>query len=208
MNSINKVIYTFWTGNNEMSLDRKNAFVGLAKNSHCPVLLITPDNLHQYTNFPIHESFKYLSETHKADYLRTHFMHFHGGGYSDIKNTSGSWLDCFEELEKSDKWICGYPELDGYGVLNWENQIGVCSFICKKLSPLTEEWYSSMIQILDNKLNLLKKHPASFPQDTADQSNYPLAWDEILASIFHKVSGRHLNMLMRSLPSPILNNYK
>ena len=44
---------------------------------------------------PLHQSFNYLSETHKADYLRTYFMRFHGGGYSDIKKTSGSWIDSF-----------------------------------------------------------------------------------------------------------------
>lgn len=208
MNKVDRVIYTFWTGVNEMSSDRKNAFIGLAKNSQCPVLLITPSNLHKYSNFALHESFQYLSETHKADYLRTHFMHYHGGGYSDIKNTTGSWLDCFNQLEQSDKWMCGYPEFDGYQVNNWESMIGVCSFICKKGTPLTQEWYTSMINVLDKKLDLLKKNPASHPQDTSDQSDYPLAWDEILASIFHKVSSSYLNKIERNLPSPILENYR
>jgi len=208
MGKIDRLIYTFWTGNNEMSSDRKNALLGLVKNSHCPVLLITPDNLHKYTNFPIHESFQYLSETHKADYLRTHFMHFHGGGYSDIKNTTGSWLECFTDLEESDKWMCGYPELEGHGGDNWRKLIGNCSYISKKLTPLSHEWYSSMIKVLDSKLDVLKKHPASFPQDTKDQSNYPLAWEEILGDIFHKVCSNHLERLVNTLPISIFENYR
>lgn len=208
MNKVDRVIYTFWTGNNEMSSDRKNAFVGLAKNSQCPVLLITPENLHKYTNYPIHEAFQYLSETHKADYLRTHFMHYHGGGYSDIKNTTGSWLDCFTELEESDKWMCGYPELEGYAGDNWRSLIGNCSYISKKLTPLSQEWYSSMIEVLDSKLELLKKYPASHPQDTKDKSNYPLAWEEILGHIFHRVCSNHTDKLLNSLPPNIFENYR
>jgi len=208
MNKVDRVIYTFWTGDNEMSSDRKNAFVGLAKNSQCPVLLITPSNLHNYTNFALHESFQYLSETHKADYLRTHFMHYHGGGYSDIKNTTGSWLECFDQLEQSDKWIHGYPELEGYAGDDWRSLVGNCSYICKKQTPLTQEWYSSMIQVLDSKLNLLKKYPASHPQDTSDRSDYPLAWEEILGRIFHRVCSNHLDKLLNTLPPNVFENYR
>jgi hypothetical protein len=80
-------IYCFWTGDNEMSQNRLDGLHNLQTVSECEVILVTPQNLNQYIlpDAPLHPGYKYLSETHKADYLRTYFMHFYGGGYSDIK---------------------------------------------------------------------------------------------------------------------------
>jgi len=72
----------------------------------CKVCCVYKDDLSKYIlEHPLHEAYEYLSETHKADYLRTYFMHFYGGGYSDIKRSSGSWLKAFDDLENSDKWL-------------------------------------------------------------------------------------------------------
>ena len=99
-------VYCFWTGNNEMSETRKKC-LNTIKNTNLNVILITPDNLNEYINEPLHEGYKYLSEVHKADYLRTYFMHFYGGGYTDVKETTEDWLDSVEKLY-SDNSKCKY----------------------------------------------------------------------------------------------------
>lgn len=65
----------------------------LTKNSGVEVKLITPKNLNNYLlpDFPLHPAYDYLSLVHKSDYLRCYFMHFHGGGYSDIKPNYKNW---------------------------------------------------------------------------------------------------------------------
>jgi len=210
---MDRVIYTFWTGENEMSQNRKEALSGLIQKSEIPVVLITPKNINYYTDKPIHEAYNYLSETHKADYLRTHFMHFHGGGYSDIKKTTGSWLDSFENLQKSDKWICGYKEIKGgvaYGPLHdkWDSLIGNGAYICKPNTPLTNVWYNEMISLLDKKLDRLKSNPAKHPQDQGAESGYPIEWNEMLGRIFHKVSYDYKDYILRTLPISVFTNYR
>ena len=112
---MNYNIYCFWTGNNPISENRRKCLEQLIKVSKCNVILVTPSTLNEYIldEHPLHPSFNYLSETHKADFLRTYFMRFHGGRYSDIKKTTGSWIESFEKLKKSDKWIIGYKEVEG-----------------------------------------------------------------------------------------------
>lgn len=82
-----------------MSQTRKNCLIALKERSQCEVVLVTPDNLNDYIlpDHPLHESYKYLSFTHKADYLRTYFMHFHGG-YCDIKDPGADWNNTFNPL--------------------------------------------------------------------------------------------------------------
>jgi hypothetical protein len=96
-------------------------------------------------------------------------MNFHGGGYSDIKCTTGSWKQSFLDLKNSDKWMIGYAEICGgiaYGPgERWTELIGNCAYISKKKTPLTIEWYNDMIILLTKKLDELKKHPAQSPQD-------------------------------------------
>ena len=155
-------IYTFWTGNNIISKNRIDSLINLENISKCKVILITIDNLNNYiSNDQLHPAYNYLSETHKADYLRTYFMHFFGGGYSDIKKTTSSWIESYDNLLNSDYWICGYQEIEGgvaYNELsnNWLELIGNCAYICKPHTPLTNEWYNEMIKLLDSKLDLLK----------------------------------------------------
>ena len=83
-------IYIFWTGDNEMSENRKKSIENLKNTCECNIILVTPLNLKSYilSSQPLHEAYQYLSYTHKSDYLRTYFMHFIGGGYSDIKKNN------------------------------------------------------------------------------------------------------------------------
>ena len=210
------VIYTFWTGTNEMSAARKESLENLKQVSECEVVLITPSNISNYIKqeHPLHEAFQYLSETHKADYLRTYFMNFYGGGYSDIKKTTGSWKKSFDELNASDKWICGYPEIEGgvgYDPLknSWKELIGNGAYICKANTPLTNEWYAEMCELLDMKLEQLKLHPASFPQDSSEKgTGYPIGWVEMLGKIFHRVIYKYKHHVTNTLPISIFRDYR
>jgi hypothetical protein len=209
-------IYAFWTGKNEMSEARKNCLENLKKVSECNVILVTPDNLKDYIkpDHPLHESYQYLSETHKADFLRTYFMNFLGGGYSDIKKTTHSWKKSFDDLASSDKWICGYKEVPGgvaYDPLHdkWEELVGNGAYICKPNTQLTNEWYAEMIKLLDSKLEELKLHPAKGPQNMVGSgTGYPIEWNEMLGRIFHRVSYKYKDKIMNTLPISIFGGYR
>jgi hypothetical protein len=211
------IIYCFWTGENAMSENRKKCLDKLATISNVKINLVTSKNLHEFIlpTEPIHPAYEYLSETHKADYLRTYFMNFLGGGYSDIKETTGCWIKCFDELYKSDKWICGYKEICGgvaYEPLknNWNEIIGNGAYICKPQTPLTKEWYNDMILLLDKKLEKLKLYPSTFPQDCAEISNgkYPIEWNEMLGRIFHRICYKYKNNVLNTLPISKFENYR
>jgi hypothetical protein len=180
------------------------------------VLLVTKGNLAGYIlpDHPLHPAYQYLSETHKADYLRTYFMHFHGGGYSDIKKASGSWIESFTQMNTTDAWMCGYKEIEG-GVAyapnadKWRVMVGNGAYICKPQTELTAKWYSEMLALLDSKLDALRLHPSSFPQDCSEVSPYPIGWNEMLGRIFHRVSYEYSDKIINILPMPVcVGDYK
>jgi hypothetical protein len=214
-----KNIYTFWTGTNPMSHNRINCLAQLRQVSEANVLLIDVNNFQDYILQiePLHPAFPYLSETHKADYLRCYFMHFYGGGYSDIKYTTGSWKQCFEEMSTTlnNKSICGYKEIGPHGVPvlelrdHWDQLIGGGCYICKPNTDFTKKWYNRMIEVLDRKLDLLKANPSKYPQDCSeDGTGYPLAWQEILGRIFHQVCYEERDKVSQSLPILLFHSYR
>ena len=154
------IIYCFWTDNNPMSKRRHNNLNNLKSKTGYELILITTatlDNkiLHEH---PLHPAYQYLSAVHKSDYLRTYFMRLHGSGYSDVKDTKGSWVESFELLRKNDnKWINGYQEISPFGVGytpfkdKWKSLLGNGCYICKPNTPFVIEWYNEMIKLLDEK---------------------------------------------------------
>jgi hypothetical protein len=211
-------IYCFWTGTNELTENRKRCLEQFKKMCGCNVIFVDITNLNNYIlpDQPLHPAYEYLSETHKADYLRTYFMHFHGGGYTDIKETTGSWISSFNDLRNNDnKWICGYKEVNSgvaYGPLvdKWEELIGNGAYICKPQTPLTTEWYNEMIILLDTKLEKLKIFPAKSPLDCDNGSGqcYPIQWNEMLGRIFHKILYKYKEHLLNTLPISVFKNYR
>ena len=166
-------IYCFWTGTNEITPARVNGLNELQLKSGCDVVLITPENLPEYITEPLHPAYEYLSLVHRSDYLRAYFMHYHGGGYSDIKPGVHSWLSAFNKLGNS--WVLGYKEL-GPGVVaicthkpmmqrtlqsNWHQLIGCGAFICKPHTFFTSEWLREADDLLTYKYDLLKKYPGN-----------------------------------------------
>jgi hypothetical protein len=210
-------IYCFWSEYNPISEQRKECLKQLAEVSECNVILVTPENLNNYLlpEHPLHPAYQYLSAVHKADYLRTYFMNFIGGGYSDIKRTSHSWKGLFDELLKSDnKWILGYKEIEGGvgyapAVNEWHLLVGNCAYICKKNTPLTNKWYNEMIKLLDERYDKLRQNPARHPRDYLGcyGSKYPLEWNELLGRIFHRVCYEYKDKLLNTLPVPDFNSY-
>jgi len=201
-----KRIFCFWTGDNNLTPNRKIALDSIKKLSEVDVILTTKDNLPDYIleNHPLHKSYNYLSYVHRSDYLRSYFMNFHGGGYSDIKVATGSWNESFNELlEQDDKYALGYKEIGPHGVAivggdlqkqlyeNWFKLIGCCSFICKPHTPFTEDWHNIVTKILDDNYEKIKAHPGGIWEDQ-------LKWTGIMGDVFHPLCLKYADNLLQN----------
>jgi len=215
---IDEKIYCFWTGTNEMSEQRKECLDNLREVSDYEIVLITANELDSYIlpDHPLHEAYQYLSETHKADYLRTYFMHFYGGGYSDIKKTPESWKSAFADIQNNPNiWINGYRERGPGDIAapgledHYSKLVGNGAYIVRPNTPFTKEWYSSMMTLLDSKLDELRVHPSTFSQDSRENGNgYPIEWNEMLGRIFHRILMNYLPNIGYTVPYPITTNYR
>lgn len=221
-----KKIYTFWNGKSELSENRIRNLMLLKNISQCNVGIIYEKDIANYilTAEPLHPAFTFLSATHKADYLRTYFLHFYGGGYSDIKKTNDEWISAFNIVENSGENIygCGYPEIGESGVANplvaseWEKLIGNGAYIFKPNTAFTQEWYNEMKNVLDTKHELLREyyvanngniHPqAQYNPD--EPNNYPIEWNEMLGRIFHRIVFKYHPNILQILPISEFNNYR
>lgn len=221
-------IFIFWTDRNVLTENRKNSIENIKAKTGVSVILITVDNLSDWIlkDYPIHPAYEFLSSVHKADYLRCYFMHHYGGGYSDIKLQTDSWVNSFKKLNNSGYSVClGYQEVNG-GVANIKNRklyeemnneyhklIGNGAYIFKPRNFFTLEWYNQLHEILNNKYEELKLNPASNTRDhkgffLGDRySNYPLEWTEILGNIFHPLCYKYNCFVLQGLPTPIFNSY-
>jgi hypothetical protein len=157
-----RFIFCFWFGDS-MSSNRYDCFQSLIKNSGVPILLITSDNLKYYLvpEFPIHPGFEYLSATHKSDYLRSYFMYFYGGGYSDIKRCNFDWNTYFSVLERSEKDFIGYQETQYKDIAYrpvreyYSELVGNGSFIFKPNTNFAKLWMDETNNLLDRKIKEL-----------------------------------------------------
>lgn len=208
---LERIIYSFWTGDNEMSGARKESVESLRQNSGVDFRLITKDNLDNYIHeeSPLHEGFQYLSAVHKSDYLRCYFMHHYGGGYSDVKPCSKSWKSSFDYLEKNPAyWLLSYREVAKRGVaqvanknllkiLNnyWHLLAGNCAYICRANTPFTLNWYTELNSRMDDYLPELKINPGNI---MGDNEGYPIKWTAILGEIYHPLCLKYNNRLLFS----------
>ena len=203
-------MYCFWTGLNKMSTNRENSFKTMSV-SGFNIILIHKFNLDNYIKEPLHPAFEYLSDTHKADYLRCYFMHFYGGAYSDIKPINQSLVKYYDELMVyQNKYCSGYPEPELYELfrLKPNKVLGPCTLMFKKNTEITIEWYKEINYLLDKKFNLLVKYPAKHPQQKPELLYpYPIEWIEMLALILHKIIAKNNDKCLFNLPLPISENY-
>ena len=220
-----KTIYTFWNGIAPFSENRKTNLQLLKNISECNVNLILEKDISDYilTTEPLHPAFTYLSATHKADYLRTYFLHFYGGGYSDIKKPLGSWKISFEEIEKSgeneDILGCGYPEIGENGVAHsdykteWFKLIGNGAYIFKPNTTFTKKWYSTMLSLLDTKLERLRDYyylvcSGNIHPQASTEDGYPIEWNEMLGRIFHPLVYKYHTQILHCLPCQEFTDYR
>jgi hypothetical protein len=214
--NIDRIIYTFWTGKNKIPSNRQECLDDLIANCGCKVQVVNPDNLKSFLlpDEPLHPGYDYLSEVHRSDYLRCYFMHFKGGGYSDMKATTGDWNKAFDDMNANDTvLINSYHEPGPEGVHGgehakslWKELPGTCAFIMPPKTEFTKEWYTKMIAVMDAKLEQLKANPATDPRATPEkQPGYPIAWTELLADIFHPLSCNYRDRFLFTTPIPNLS---
>jgi hypothetical protein len=217
-----EVIWTFWTGTNPLTEARKRSLENLKHVTKAEVILVTPETLPQYIKTPFHPAYEYLSLTGRSDYLRAYFMYHYGGGYSDIKESLGSWKRGFWTLENNPElWMVGtrekkgdhvgYQEDEGfYKTLreNYKNLPENGAYIGRAGCPLFKE-------ILDKIHSLLDKHFAALSSMKScpirarigDGSGYPLRWTEIGGSIVHEIAYKYRKHIAFALPGFSTDNY-
>lgn len=219
-------IFIFWTGTNALTENRVKCINSIKSVTGINILLITPNNLSEWIVDPLHKGYEYLSSVHKADYLRCYFMHHHGGGYTDIKEQTGNWLESFRRLNISNNMITiGYQEVEGgvarvkdddlYNEMskNYKEMIGNGAYIFKPNTFLTKQWYHQLHSELDNKFEALKLNPASNHRDHTGlwlgnkHSTYPIEWSGILGQIFQPLAYAHRKYILQGLPTPVFYGY-
>jgi len=212
-----EVIFTFWTGDNPLTPNRKKGLESLKKHTGVEVKLITPKNLLDYIikEHPLHLAYEFLSLNHRSDYLRAYFMYYYGGGYADIKKYSKSWVVAFKKLSGyPNKWALGYRELGAWGVpkikgklgedlkLNYLYLIGNGAFIYKPKSPIAKEWLTEVEKRLDDFLPELEKNPAT--DFFGKNKNYPIPWAHLTGEVHHPLVLKYYDKVLFSnaiLPS-------
>lgn len=217
-------LYSFWVGHNNLGMNenRINGLRSIKNNCKVNFILITNENLSDYIlkDHPLHLGYEYLSDVHKSDYLRTYFMHHHGGGYTDIKPCSWDWNPYFDQLEASDAFGIGAPEdefelsvtpkqrpwLGQY----WDKLMTNDLYIFKPNTEFTTKWYTGLINVMDIKLNNLQKFPAKESREAADTfiTRYPIEWGEILLEIFHPLCYEYTDRLIKTMPLPVTRDYR
>lgn len=116
--NINKdKIYGIWFSKKGMISEKRKDGIKQLNETGLQPIIITSENLPIYTtmtNVALHKGFGYLSSIHQSDYLRSYFMNFFGGGYSDIKKGHKNWTSCISKiLANPNLDCCGMPELKG-----------------------------------------------------------------------------------------------
>lgn len=228
-----KRLFCFWTGDNEMTKNRIDNLERMKK-TNMEIILITKDNLKDWLIEPLHDGYQYLSSVHKADYLRTYFMHFYGGCYCDIKDPKGSYLKPFEQLNSNENmYINGYKEITlayscvprihyDSNIHDYENideiihtrpgfnsLVGNGAYIVKPKTPFTTEWYNNLLYVMDKKYDRLVKNPAKNHRDKwGHASRYPFRWAELLGEIFHPLLYKYRDNVLQTLPRISTSNYK
>lgn len=231
-----RVIFSYWGGSAPLPGVRAESLEHLAKVSEVPVVLIRDDDIPLVTERrPLPSCFWYLSDTHKSDVLRIYLMLYYGGGWSDVKRTTNSWIPSFDLLESSDFEMVGYQEIAPSTVageadlrsapVQWLRQsfyrisfvslCGLGAFIFKRNSSLIQSIHEKQLARLTALQESLKKSPASSPQDRtglllegSTRSTYPVSWSYLLGEVVHPAMYQYRHKIARTLPPPVLDLYK
>jgi len=228
--SVPERLWLIWTGENEMSSDRKDRLREIyEKNSDIEVTLVTPRNLGDFEvhNSPINPAYEHLSLVHRSDYLRCYLLHHHGGGYIDIKTPRISISETFDAFRDPNIWLTTYSEpltiLTAWmeGPINRDLNVhrrwvpGQASMVSRPRTPITSEWYTELERRIDANADRLAAEPGGvYGQGVpggAPPSNpsYPFHWADLLSRIYHPLGLKyrdHVYYEERMFPS--LSNYR
>ena len=96
--------------------------------------------------------------------------------------------------------------------------MGADTFIHKRQSPITTEWFGRITKTLDQKLEALKKNPAQVPRDylgsnirvngTYQRSKYPLTWEGINAQPHARAQNKYFGQYYLNLPYVNIFDYQ
>ena len=200
-----RTVFCFWTGDNELTPGRQAGMESIrAHNPDLDVVLVTPQNLDEYVvpGHPLHPAYLNLSLNHRSDYLRAYFLHHHGGGYSDIKQTDHSWRGALDRLNATpDLWFVGYPEVSSSAVggrdarlgpdirRHYSSLIGFATFFARPMTPFTAEWLREIERRLDYYAEEISLTPGNM---WGDNPGYPIAWIELGFDVFHPLQLKYL----------------
>lgn len=204
-------IFCLWTGDNEMPEVRRRSFESLQESSpDVEVVLVTADSLHEWVlpEEPLHPAYEGLSFVHRSDYLRCYLLHFHGGGYADLKPHGRDWSPAFDALAAGDKWMAGYRNPTRLMTPNFadtrlqremrrgsEMRLGQSSYIARPGTPLTTQWWDE----LTRRMDLGAPHLGPSPGATRSEDSiggYPFHWNELLAQIIDPLELRFHDKLL------------
>lgn len=199
-------IFCIWAGDEEMTENRKACLESMQTvNEGIPVIMVTPENLDEWIvpEYPLHPAYPYLSTVHRADYLKSYLLHFHGGGCSDIKKHHWHWGSIFDQMNADPEvWVTGYrlprsrEATDFPGELcrdirrNYSRLVGYGAMMARAQSPLTAEWLAEVNRRLDYHQSLLQKFPGN---TLGDNPGYPVAWTRIGSQVFEPLCFKYLD---------------
>jgi hypothetical protein len=213
--SIPRRVFALWTGDNELTPNRRGALDELRRQD-VDVVLVSPANLAEWWREanPPHPAYEHLSLVHRSDYLRAYLMHHYGGAYCDLKRGYGSVAACVARLEASPShWILGYPELGSQHVAVVPGELGQAlrrhhgvllgngAFVARPGTQLTAEWLSEVEHRLDQFADDLARHPGNI---FGDNAGYPVPWGDLLGAVLQPLSLKHREHVLsdpRMMPS-------
>lgn len=219
--SVPRIIFGIWSGQNDMSSNRKRGWESVQRlNPEIECVLVTPSNLADYIreDMPLHPAYDNLSLVHRSDYLRAYLMNSHGGGYTDIKPARHPWLPMFQRLDESTAWAIGFRESGHLWIGDLPKPIGDLprryhhlliadqAFIMRPHSPLTTLWMDEV----NRRLEYYADDLARFPGNTmGDNQGYPIRWTGILGDVNGGILLRyHKHLLQDPRLRPEMENYR
>ncbi|HSO70891.1 MAG TPA: hypothetical protein VLQ67_14805 [Arachnia sp.] len=216
-----RVIYAMWFGGPLPTTRSRSLDEIRRSNPDTPVVLITEATVGEFLlpEHPLHPAFNKLAATHRSDHLRAYLMHFHGGGYTDLKPPRATWDGVFRRLEEDRTiLVAGYREITSNYVSEHPRNLGSdlrryyrfvmgpSAFIMRPRSVFTASLYREQLRRLDYYEPALTDTP---PEPYDLPHSYPLWWGELFPDIAQCLSLKFQNRIMFDDDiRPVLRNYR
>lgn len=215
-------LYAIWFGA-AMPLKRQRSLDDLRRrNPHTPVTLVTEETLADFLlpDHPLHPAYPTMSPVHQSDYIRCYIMHFHGGGYADLKPQRASWDRAFERMAQHPSLlVSGYREITTNYVSEQPRNLGQdlrryfrfvlgpSAFIMRPRSVFTASWYRELQRRMDYCAPAFTDAPINDPYRLP--ASYPLWWGELMGDITHGLSLKYQSHIhFDDDLRPVLKDYR